>query len=76
MDARIGTSSLPLKSCSLMPSCSAVGLAAAGRIDGMARAVPDAPPGSAARPGDGPEGLREVVRLPVVHPRLPHGGCG
>jgi DivIVA domain-containing protein len=42
----------------------AVGLAAAGRIDGMSRAVPDAPPGLP----DGevtPEGLRGAT-LPVV----------
>jgi DivIVA domain-containing protein len=42
----------------------AAGLAAAGRIDGMSRAVPDAPPGLT----DGevtPEGLREAT-LPVV----------
>ncbi|HEX4015165.1 MAG TPA: DivIVA domain-containing protein [Frankiaceae bacterium] len=42
----------------------AVGLAAAGRIDGMSRAVPDAPPGLP----DGevtPDALRRVT-LPVV----------
>ena len=42
----------------------AVGLAAAGRIDGMSRAIPDAPPGLP----DGevtPDGLRGVT-LPVV----------
>src|ERR1700761_5631526 len=42
----------------------AFGLAAAGRIDGMSRAVPDAPPGLP----DGevtPEGLRAVT-LPVT----------
>jgi DivIVA domain-containing protein len=42
----------------------AAGLAAAGRIDGMSRAVPDAPPGLP----DGevtPEGLRGAT-LPVV----------
>lgn len=42
----------------------AVALVAAGRIDGMSRAVPDAPPG--LPPGEvTPEGLR-TVRLPVV----------
>ena len=49
----------------------AVGLAAAGRIDGMSRAIPDAPPGLP----DGevtPEGLRGVT-LPVVLRGLPHG---
>jgi DivIVA domain-containing protein len=42
----------------------AAGLAAAGRIDGMSRAVPDRPPGLP----DGevtPDGLRDVT-LPVV----------
>jgi DivIVA domain-containing protein len=42
----------------------AFGLAAAGRIDGMSRAVPDAPPG--LPDGDvTPEGLRAVT-LPVT----------
>ena len=42
----------------------AVGLVAAGRLDVMARAVPDAPPGLPAGPVT-PEGLR-AVRFPVV----------
>ncbi len=42
----------------------AVALAAAGRLDGMNRAVPDAPPGLAPGPVTS-EGLR-TVRLPVV----------
>lgn len=42
----------------------AVGLAAAGRLDGMSRAVPDAPPGLPQGPVT-PEGLRGVA-LPVV----------
>ena len=42
----------------------AVGLAAAGRIDGMYRAVPDAPPGLPDGPIT-PDGLRRV-KLPVV----------
>ncbi len=42
----------------------ALGLAAAGRIDGMYRATPDAPPGLPEGPIT-PEGLRRV-KLPVV----------
>ena len=42
----------------------AVGLAAAGRIDGMSRAVPDAPPGLPEGEVT-PEGLRGTT-LPVV----------
>jgi DivIVA domain-containing protein len=42
----------------------AVGLAAAGRIDGMSRAVPDAPPGLPEGEVT-PEGLRGAT-LPVV----------
>lgn len=42
----------------------AFGLAAAGRVDGMSRAVPDAPPGLPPGPVT-PEGLRSVL-LPVV----------
>jgi DivIVA domain-containing protein len=42
----------------------AVGLAAAGRIDGMSRAVPDGPPGLPPGPVT-PDGLRRVT-LPVV----------
>jgi DivIVA domain-containing protein len=42
----------------------AAGLAAAGRIDGMSRAVPDAPPGLPEGEVT-PEGLRDVT-LPVV----------
>jgi DivIVA domain-containing protein len=42
----------------------AVGLAAAGRIDGMSRAVSDAPPGLPEGEVT-PEGLRETT-LPVV----------
>jgi DivIVA domain-containing protein len=42
----------------------AVGLAAAGRIDGMSRSAPDAPPGLAPGPVT-PEALRAVA-LPVV----------
>lgn len=42
----------------------AVGLAAAGRLDGMSRAVPDAPPGLPPGPVTA-EGLRSVT-LPVV----------
>jgi DivIVA domain-containing protein len=42
----------------------AVGLAAAGRIDGMSRSAPDAPPGLPPGPVT-PEALRTVA-LPVV----------
>jgi DivIVA domain-containing protein len=42
----------------------AVGLVAAGRLDVMARAEPDAPPGLAPGPVT-PEGLR-AVKFPVV----------
>jgi DivIVA domain-containing protein len=41
-----------------------VALAAAGRVDGMSRAVPDAPPGLPPGPVTA-DGLR-TVRLPVV----------
>ena len=42
----------------------AIGLAAAGRIDGMSRAVPDAPPGLPPGPVT-PDELR-ALKLPVV----------